>query len=76
MATTITISVDPKDMEFIKLSRLSPSKVFRDYVQKFRLREHDPIVEAILGKDIKYVSENFKRLEKALQEAKRIIRKM
>lgn len=76
MATTITISVDPKDMEFIKLSRLSPSKVFRDYVQQLKLREHNPISVAILGKDIKYASKEFKEAEQSIRELRRIIRNM
>ena len=41
-----------------------------------RERQHDPIVEAILGENIKYASENFKKLEKSIQEMKRIIRNM
>lgn len=38
--------------------------------------QHDPIVEAILGEKIKYTSENFKRLEKSIQEMKRLIRNL
>lgn len=42
----------------------------------FMVREHDPIVEAILGEKIKYTSENFKKLEKSIQEMRRIIKNM
>lgn len=44
--------------------------------KKFMVREHDPIVEAILGENIKYASENFKEIEKNIREMKRIIRNM
>ena len=38
--------------------------------------EHDPISVAILGKDIKYASKEFKEIEKSIREMRRIIRSM
>ncbi|MEK6939633.1 MAG: hypothetical protein AABX31_02800 [Nanoarchaeota archaeon] len=44
--------------------------------KRFMVREHDPIVEAILGEKVNYTSENFKEIEKSIREMKRIIRNM
>ena len=38
--------------------------------------QHDPISIAVLGKDIKYASKEFKEIEKSIREMKRIIRNM
>ena len=44
--------------------------------KRFMVKEHDPISIAILGKDIKYASKEFKEIEQNIREMKRIIRNM
>lgn len=42
----------------------------------FLIKEHDPISVAILGKDLKYASKEFKEAEKNIREMRRIIKNM